>query len=323
MKTQQMEKSILYGLLIGAFFNFTVLAQNSNHTGVASANYTEEAIAEIEAQPNDGYTDAEIAEMINNPLSSLWLFFSQNDTVWYNGDITGKDRVLNTLLLNPVMPMQLTEDIKWIFRPAIPINSFESPSGIKPGVPPSLDWDRETGIGDIVLFNVFATEESAKPPNIFGAGFTTMLDTATDDSLGLGKWSAGPAVLGMHITDKWIYGVIYQHWWSFAGDDDRDDVNLSDLQYILRYRLTSETNIGLAPNIRYNWDADSDNALSLPVGIGADTMVKLGKIPVKIGLETYYYIETPDDFGPEWQVRLIFTPVLPSPGWAKNPLFGK
>ena len=30
-------------------------------------------------------TQAEIAEAINNPLSSLWLLFTQNDTKWYGG----------------------------------------------------------------------------------------------------------------------------------------------------------------------------------------------------------------------------------------------
>ncbi len=128
--------------------------------------------------------------------------------------------------------------------------------------------------------------------------------------------------LAMRITDKWIVGGIFQHWWSFAGDSGRSDVSLSDLQYILRYRLTPETNIGIAPNIRYDWERDdSDDRLTLPVGIGIDTMVKLGPLPVKIGAEIYYYAVKPDDVGPEWQLRLIFTPVVPSPGWSKKPIF--
>jgi hypothetical protein len=81
------------------------------------------------------------------------------------------------------------------------------------------------------------------------------------------------------------------------------------------------TNIGFGPNIRINWDADSDNKWSVPVGLGADTLIKLGPHPVKIGFEAYYYVEKPDDFGPEWQIRFLFVPVIPSPKWSQKPLF--
>jgi len=297
-----------------------------------SATTTDISVEEKEEGGNAiGYTDEEIAEMINNPLGHLWMMFTQNDTVWYSGDVLdafGEDsKVFNTTLLNPVMPFQLTENWKWIFRPVIPINSFDLPSGISSAdivdQQIDLDFDRETGLGDIVLFNAFSTNEGAAPPNVWGVGFTAMLDTASDDRLGFGKWSAGPVGIGMHISDKWIIGGIVQHFWSFAGDDDRDDVNLTDFQYIIRYRLSPETNIGIAPNIRYDWDAESGERLSLPVGLGVDTLTSIGPLPVKIGIEGYYYVERPDAFGPEWQIRLLFVPVLPSPSWAKIPLFGK
>ena len=100
-----------------------------------------------------------------------------------------------------------------------------------------------------------------------------MMDTASDDALGTGKWSAGPMALAFHIGEKWIYGAVAQHWWSFAGDDDRDDVNLTDLQYVLRYRVTPTTNIGFGPNIRINWEEDRENRWTVPVGLGFDTLV--------------------------------------------------
>ena len=73
---------------------------------------------------------ARIAEAMANPLSSLWLIFMQNDTTWYDGDILDTlgegTQVKNITSLQPVMPFQLTEDWKVIFRPVIPINSFET-----------------------------------------------------------------------------------------------------------------------------------------------------------------------------------------------------
>jgi len=284
------------------------------------------AMAEAERQEP---TEEEIAEAINNPLSYLYLLWIQNDTMWFSGDVLDDldedDKVMNMTLIQPIMPFQLTEDWKVILRPIIPFNSFDTVSGVdvieseQEGPIVDVDFDRETGLGDVILWTAFSNQY--KPPNVFGFGPTVMMDTASDDALGTGKWSAGPMALAFHIGDDWIYGIVAQHWWSFAGDDDRDNVNLTDLQYVLRYRLTPTTNIGFGPNIRINWEEDSDNRWSIPVGLGGDTLVKLGPLPVKVGLEAYYYVEKPDDFGPEWQVRLIFVPVIPSPKWSQIPLF--
>ena len=284
----------------------------------------------VYAEAEKEYTDAEIAEMVNNPLGNLWMLFLQNDFKSYGGDLTdklndGKDLTTNITLIQPVMPMQLTEDIKLIFRPVLPLVSGEVPTGLKDPdniTSNSLTEKRYRGIGDVVLWTAFATNESAKPPNILGFGMTTMLNTASDEHLGLGKYSAGPMALAVKLTDKWIYGVVAQHWWSFAGESDRDEVNLTDVQYILRYRLTKDTNIGMSPNIQYNWSAaNSHDRLTLPVGGGMDTLINIGALPVKIGIEYYHYIETPDSFGPKWQVRVYFSPIIPAPGWSKKPLF--
>jgi len=288
------------------------------------------ALADDGAEKEHEPTKAEIAEAINNPLSSLWLLFAQNDTKWYGGNLLDtlgeSDKVMNTTLIQPVMPMQITKDWKMIFRPVIPINSFNTIEGIDveppgggPGAKLDADFKRITGLGDIVLWTAFSNAYT--PPNIFGFGPTIMMDTATDDKLGTGKWSAGPMALAFHVGEKWIYGAVAQHWWSFAGDDNRSDVSLTDIQYVLRYRVSPETNIGFGPNIQANWDADSNNRWTVPVGIGGDTLVNIGPLPVKLGLEAYYNVVSPDDVGAEWQIRFMFVPVIGAPKWSQKPWF--
>ena len=279
-----------------------------------------------------------IGEAMANPLSYLWLMFTQNDTIWNEGDVLdnlSKDaKAQNSFLINPVMSLQLTENWKAIVRPVIPINSFNTVDNvnlslISPGGVTGIDRDRETGLGDIILWTAFSKQYT--PPVVWGFGPTIMLDTASDDQLGTGKYSAGPMALLFSITDNWILGTVAQHFWSFAGDDDftvntgggpvrvdRPDVNLTDVQYVIRYRLSQKSNIGIAPNIRYNWETDQ---LNFPIGIGGDTLVMLGPLPVKIGLEGYYYVERDEDFGPEWQLRFLFIPVIPAPEWSRTPLF--
>ncbi len=295
--------------------------------------------AAAQSANGDGGTDLDaLGEAMANPLSYLWLLFTQNDTIWQDGDVLdalGEDQqTQNTFLLQPVVSLQITERWKTIIRPVIPIHSFETVDNLdistgNTGPTVGVNFDRESGLGDIVLWTAFSKQYT--PPFVWGFGPTVMLDTASDDFLGTGKNSAGPMLLAMGITEKWIVGGVLQHWWSFSGSDkitvrtnagpvrvERPDVNLTDFQPILRYRLDAKTNIGAAPNWRYNHETSK---LSLPIGIGFDTLVMLGKLPAKIGLEAYYYVEKDDDYGPDWQLRFLFVPVVPAPAWSRNPIF--
>ena len=281
------------------------------------------------------YTQAEINEMINNPLGELWLLFMQNDTTWYEGDaldfLGEDDKIFNTTTIQPVLPFQLTENWKYIFRPVITLNNWDVPSASS-GSPTSylggelpfkVDWDRKWALGDTVLWNAFATNEMATPPNIFGFGVTLMLPTATNDIFGTNKWNAGPMGLAVHVGPPggWIFGAVGQHWWDYAGSSNEDNVSLTNIQYICYYRLNAETNIGFSPNITVDWTAESDQRWTVPVGLGINTTTKIGPLPVKVGVEVYTYVEKPDNFGPDWGLRVIFTPIIPKPGFSKVPIF--
>jgi len=74
----------------------------------------------------------------------------------------------------------------------------------------------------------------------------------------------------------------------------------------------------MAPNWRYNSETEQ---LSLPLDGGGDTLVMMGPLPVKVGFEAYYYAVRDQDFGPIFQFRFLFVPVLPAPEWARNPIF--
>jgi hypothetical protein len=286
-----------------------------------------DTIAEEKAEE---MTREEVAEMLANPFSYLWFGMIQNDTYWYDGDLLDlldeDKKVMNTTMIQPVMSTQFTENWRLIFRPVIPVHSFDTISGFDiienelEGPIIESDWDRETGLGDIVLWTALSPQYT--PPFVYGFGPTIMMDTASDEWLGTGKWSAGPMATACYISDKWIVGGVAQHWWSFTGDSDRDSVNLTDFQPIIRYRLSKTTNIGIAPNIKYNWNGESDNKLQLPIGGGISTVIMLGRLPVGIGAEAYYYAESPDIAGPEYQFRFFFSPVLPAPAWSRVPIFG-
>ncbi len=299
---------------------------------VAQADAMPQESAEKATSPpaRGGYTPEQIAEMINNPLGYLWLLNVQSTVTWFSGALVDRAKPLGSAqsatLIQPVLSMQLTPNIRWLSRPIIPIDSFELPTSytfLTDQYEPArgtVTFGRTTGLGDIQWINYFATNEGVKPPDIFGIGVGLMMRTATSEVLGTGKWSAGPSAVAVHLGEKWIYGVIAQQYWSFAGDAKRNDINITSLQPILRYALNQESGIGVMPNWNYNWE--TRRWTQLFVGLGFDTMINLGPVPAQVAIEFHYNLVQNDLLNPQWQVRAVLTPVVPAPAWASRALFG-
>ena len=57
----------------------------------------------------------------------------------------------------------------------------------------------------------------------------------------------------------------------------------------------------------------------MPVGLSVGKVVKLGILPVQVQLGGQYFVEKPKG-GPEWNVQLEVTPVIPK--LIKGTLFG-
>ncbi len=153
-----------------------------------------------------------------------------------------------------------------------------------------------------------------------GIGPTWIFPTATDPTLGGDEWAVGPAALVVYLgpPGSVIAGAVVQNWFSFAGSGD-ESVNLMDIQLIFRYRATETLNVGFAPNIQYDW-AEED--WSIPIGLGFDITTKIGNLPIRFGMEVYYYVDEFEGFDNQMGIRLFVAPVVPAPTWASTPLFG-
>ena len=69
----------------------------------------------------------------------------------------------------------------------------------------------------------------------------------------------------------------------------------------------------MGPNIVYDWTADPDDRLTLPIGLGITKTIRIGKTPVKFRFEPQYSIIKPDSAGTEWNFRIQIAPVIQSP----------
>jgi len=124
---------------------------------------------------------------------------------------------------------------------------------------------------------------------------------------------AGPAAVAAYVGKKWAFGFFPQHWWSYAGDSNRDSTNSSNIQYFIYYNITETVKVGMSPNITIDWKADGGEMVTLPVGLGFNWMTKLGKLPVRFGVEGYYSVIHPhDSMSSRLSVRFTVTPVIPT-----------
>lgn len=249
----------------------------------------------------------EIDQQLNNPLTSLWSLTLQENFAIKKGDVTNQSQTSNTLFFQPALPIPVGDDMTFIARPVFPLATAPVPDADAS----DAFTGHDTGFGDIQLLTLYGPDKSEGLT--WGLGPTFKFPTATADLLGEGKWQAGPSAMLLNLGEKWSTGMIVQHWWSFAGEDDRPSTNQTDLQYIFRRKIPGAASIGMGPTMTIDWTEDSGNRVTLPIGLGITKTVRLGKMPFKLRFEPQYSLIRPDGFGTGWNFRLQVTPVIPSP----------
>ena len=305
---------------------------------------------ESDAQTADeGRMDLEeIARALDNPLGNLWLIFIENDLMRYRGNPAKSSKWINTLLIQPILPVPLTEDWNLVTRPIIPFLTApefklapkffgDCPGNCNTDPPPDriglidISTSRENAWGDIMLWSMLTPAEPIELSDggkfVWGLGPSFRFPTATKDQFGSERYSMGPSSILMRLPPRggsWTLGLFNQHHlWSFGGNDDRDRVKTSQIQYIWWYKLPveSEISVGAAPMIDVNWEADSDDRWSIPLGLGASTTFFLGKMPIRFGVEFNWFVRSPDNYGKKWMMKFYFVPVIPR--LIKEPIFGR
>ena len=287
-------------------------------------------------------TLSQMSALMDNPLGNVAMWFNQYDSYHIKNDATGTEAIQGNYMGILQFPKSVSEDWNLINRviynvPSVPLDQdklddLSLPAGgtlpeyINPaaGAPELVDVasGRTTGFGDMYYVGLFAKKDPIKLDNgakvVWGVGFDVGLPTATEDVLGTGKWTVGPSVLGVYMGEKWKYGALLTNYWDFAGDSDRDDVRVSNLQYLYYYSLSDTMSIGAGPNIIMDWEADGSDRFNVPVGIGINKTVSIGKVPVRFGVEAMYSVHRADNIpGTRWDFRFFIIPSAPSAlfGW--------
>ena len=253
-----------------------------------------------------GSSTEDLQKATQNPVASLISVPFQNNV---DENIGPYARDKNTLNIQPVIPLQLNAN--WNLIPRIITPVIYQPF-ISPGNPDINAQQRlgTFGLGDVQPTFFFAPSKPSKI--VWGVGPALLLPTATDDTLGAGKWSAGPAVVALVQPGHFTLGALVSNLWSFAGSSDRPDVNTMSLQYFANYNLRGGWFLTSAPILSANWNASSGNVWLVPFGGGIGRIFKIGNQPVNGSISAYYNAVRPDTLpSPTWQLRLQLALLYP------------
>ena len=239
-----------------------------------------------------GLNRTELAKQEQSPLSRLVRLQMENNVQFGFGP---DDELINFLRLQPSFPFDLSDEWTVIVRGVVPIIYQEFP-------------ENGTGVGDIGLQLLFTRRRNSRL--LWGAGPAFTFPTATGDIIGTEKWTAGPAGAIAYMSGPWVAGGVVSQVWSYAGDDDRSDVNAMSIRPFVNYNMPGGWFLTSAPGIVANWEADSDNRWLVPVGGGAGKVIRIHDKLLIFSLEGYYHVESPE-IGPDWQLRVQLTFLFP------------
>ncbi len=280
-------------------------------------------------------TLAQMSRLMDNPLGNVAMWINQVD-IWVMENDKFPDEQRNKVAYMGILqfPKPISKNWNTINRIVYSVVSqpldedkisnvgdFSSiitpPETSSGGAPIQFLGGRTTGFGDLYYVGLVSPMEGKRLENgasvLWGAGLDLGFPTASSDVLGTGKWTAGPAALYAYLGPKWKIGGLWQQYWDYAGDDNRSSVNLSNIQYFIYYSVTDTFSIGAGPNIIVDWNQDSDNRFTVPIGLGANYTINIGKVPIRLGFEVHYSVVRPDSLpAPVWDFRFMVIPAVPS-----------
>lgn len=239
----------------------------------------------------------ELAKQLSNPVAALISVPFQYN---YDENIGPDDKgSRHTLNIQPVIPMDISEDWNLISRTILPIIDQ---TDIAPGS------GNQTGTGDVLQSLFFSPKAPTENGWILGVGPAFLLPTGSDDLLTADKWGIGPTAVALKQSGPWTYGALVNHIASVAGDDDRADVSSTFLQPFLSYATPNGVTYGVNSESTYDWKG---NEGAVPINFQINKVTKIGGQMIQYGAGLRYWAQS-TEAGPEGLAfRLNFVLLYP------------
>lgn len=241
-------------------------------------------------------TDAEdLAKKLANPVASLISVPLQSNVDYGIGPYEGAKYTLN---VQPVIPFNLSPGLNLITRYIVPIIDQHDISH---------EGDSEFGLSDATVSGFFSPVKSNNGW-IWGAGPVFLIPIGTSEFISTGKWGIGPTALILKQAKGLTYGFLANQLWSFAGEENRSDVNQFYLQPFFAYNWKSGAGIGFNSEITVNWEANYTIAFFNP---NVSAVTKLGKQAISIAVGPRIPLGGPEESKAAFGFRGVLTFVFP------------
>jgi len=230
----------------------------------------------------------EMAKKLANPVASLISVPIEYD---YDSDIGPTDSGERwSVTAKPVIPFSLNQYWNLITRTIV---AYVDQDEVVPGL------GSQSGLSDLQT-SLFFSPKDLVNGLILGAGPVLAFPTASDDLLGTEKWSAGPTGVVLKQQGPWTVGMLAQHLWDYAGEDDRASVNNTLLQPFLSFTTKTATTFNVQTESVYNWDTEK---WSVPLTFQVSQVLKLGPQLIQLKLGARYWADGPDSSPEGWGIK--------------------
>ena len=268
---------------------------------------------------------ADIAKELANPNTVLGSMNFNFDFINYQGylpDAASQNSL--TLGFQPVLPVPLNKTTNLFVRPNIPLY-FTQPTYGANGFE-----NKGVGLGNISADIAVGKTFPSKTVGVLGVFGS--FRTASDEALRSPYTLIGPEIAVGQIFNWGVLGLLVTQGWSvnkidatatgsfsilgndvFLASEGGKSASITSGQYFYNINLKNGWQIAGSPTYSYNHKAAKGNKLTLPIGGGVNKVMFFGKMPVKFNLQYWYYVVSPDAFGPQHQIRFTISPVVPLP----------
>jgi hypothetical protein len=236
-------------------------------------------------------SDTALAKQLQNPLGNLIIIPFQNNT-----DLNvGRDKgTLDTLNIQPVIPIHVSEDWNVITRVTLPLVW-------SPTLQPAKSVPFGTGPTGL---SMFLSPANAVDGWVWGFGPSALLPTSSNGSLDSNVWGMGPTFAIVKTAGPVVAGALVSDVFSLGGTSGRGGTKYQVLTAnpFFNYNFDSGWFVGTVPTIT-SVRTSRGERWTLPLGANIGRVVKIGgKLPVALLVGAYYNAVRPQ-FGASWQLR--------------------
>lgn len=161
------------------------------------------------------------------------------------------------------------------------------------------------GINDLLTGFWFSKKGRHHGKHHFAPGVAMQFPTASDKTLGSGKWSTGPSFDYEFESGRVFAGAIALQVWSFAGVPERKDVNMLMIKPFVYFTLTEKWDLTYVPyGISVYWNKASGEKVYLPLGGGVQRSLQLGSLNMNLGAQLFRNVVRPKK-GPVYDLRFL------------------